>query len=92
MPNGTETPRERSVGEIDFTRLVRERGSYHPSPVSWEDQLLYFLMLDRFSDDREREYTGNDGAAVTAGTTPPYDPAVPKAERAAWFAAGAGWR
>jgi glycosidase len=30
-----------------------ERQSYFPSPVDWRDQVLYFLLVDRFSDGRE---------------------------------------
>jgi glycosidase len=31
------------------------RGSVHPSPVDWRDQILYQLLPDRFSDGREHE-------------------------------------
>jgi glycosidase len=30
-----------------------ERQSYFPSPVDWRDQVLYFLLVDRFSDGKE---------------------------------------
>jgi len=30
-----------------------ERQSYFPSPVDWRDEVLYFLLADRFSDGRE---------------------------------------
>ncbi|MHC4326840.1 MAG: alpha-amylase family glycosyl hydrolase, partial [Planctomycetota bacterium] len=30
-----------------------ERQSYFSSPVDWRDQVLYFLLVDRFSDGRE---------------------------------------
>jgi glycosidase len=30
-----------------------ERQSYYPSPVDWRDEVLYFLLVDRFSDGRE---------------------------------------
>ncbi|RMD71296.1 MAG: hypothetical protein D6819_02050, partial [Gammaproteobacteria bacterium] len=33
-------------------RLPRRR-RYYPSPVSWRDEVLYFLLVDRFSDGRE---------------------------------------
>jgi glycosidase len=35
--------------ELDLPRRQR----YHPSPADWRDQLLYFLLVDRFSDGRE---------------------------------------
>ena len=33
-------------------RLPR-RLSYYPSPADWRDEVLYFLLVDRFSDSRE---------------------------------------
>ena len=33
-------------------RAVTE-GGYTPSPVDWRDEVLYFLLPDRFSDGRE---------------------------------------
>ncbi len=50
---------EKSLSDIDFNRLTRR--SYTPSPAAWEDQVLYFLMLDRFSDGEEQGYRDNDG-------------------------------
>ncbi|ORC34052.1 alpha-amylase [Marispirochaeta aestuarii] len=44
----------RSIGDIDFTSLVRDR-EYYPSPDDWEDQVIYFLMADRFSDGNEND-------------------------------------
>jgi glycosidase len=42
----------------------------YPSPLAWEDQVFYFLMVDRFSDGQERGYRDNSGAWVETGTTP----------------------
>nr|WP_221374226.1 alpha-amylase family glycosyl hydrolase [Actinoplanes polyasparticus] len=39
----------RRVSDIDFDRLIGDR-AFHPSPAAWEDEVLYFLMLDRFAD------------------------------------------
>src|SRR6266487_3720899 len=57
---------ERSIAELDIATLVnakRVAQPYYPSPPSWADQVLYFLMVDRFSDGDE---SGNfqDGAGV----------------------------
>ena len=41
---------ERRLGDIELASVVSAHGSYLPSPWAWEDQVLYFLMLDRFSD------------------------------------------
>ena len=43
---------EKSLLELDFASLTRRK--FTPSPAAWEDQVLYFLMLDRFSDGKDR--------------------------------------
>ncbi len=30
------------------------RQTYYPSPVDWRDEVLYFLLIDRFSDEKQR--------------------------------------
>ena len=37
-------------GEVIFPRRQR----YYPSPPDWRDEVLYFLLVDRFSDGQER--------------------------------------
>lgn len=85
------------VSDIDFTSL-RIGKKFQPSPIAWEDQVLYFLLLDRFSDDQEHGYKGNDRKHVAGGHTPPYNPAIDngnavanQADAAAWRQAGGGW-
>ena len=64
---------ERSLLEIDFAALTR--GPFTPSPAAWEDQVLYFLMLDRFSEGNENGgYADVTGHPVTTGSTPLYCP------------------
>ncbi len=65
---------EQRIADIDFNALTAGR-TFFPSPAAWEDEVLYFLMLDRFSDGRETGYLDNTGALVTTGTTPPFQPA-----------------
>lgn len=78
---------ERALADIDLHAL--RRSSYHPSPTAWEDEVLYFLMLDRFSDGRETGYRGNDGSQVTDGHTHPFTRAdAGGADRATWIRAG----
>lgn len=86
----------KSVKDIDFTSL--RSGKYHPSPVAWEDQMLYFLLLDRFSDGLEKGFKGNNGKTVTTGKTPLYKPptdngnaVASEADAAAWRDAGGKW-
>ena len=43
---------ERSLLDLDFASLTRR--TFTPSPAAWEDQVLYFLLLDRFSDGNEK--------------------------------------
>ena len=51
---------EKSLLDIDFASLTRRK--FTPSPAAWEDQVLYFLLLDRFSDGKEKDgYRDNDG-------------------------------
>lgn len=67
---------EKSLRELDLPALARRR--FTPSPAAWEDQVLYFLMLDRFSDGREQGYRGNDGQPVSGGSTPLFQTADAK--------------
>ncbi len=83
------------LSEIDWDSLKAGR-IYFPSPTHWEDEVLYFLMVDRFSDDKEDGYRNLTGSAV-AGSTPLYSPAdngnaVATAQDAAtWRSAGGTW-
>jgi glycosidase len=54
---------------------LRPANGYRPSPVAWEDQVLYFLLVDRFSDNQEKGYRDLSGNVVTSGTTPLFAPA-----------------
>ena len=61
-------------------------GSVHPSPIDWRDQILYFLLPDRFSDGGEDRF-GPGGP----GATPLFDrenPAAHAANKADWMSAG----
>lgn len=68
------------------------------SPTAWEDQVLYFLMLDRFSDAEEKGYKDNSGAVVRKGKTPLYTNAdnggavATEAAAGVWRKAGTKWR
>jgi len=84
---------EQRIADIDFDALIAGR-TFFPSPAAWEDEVLYFLMLDRFSDGRENGYRDNSDALVTAGTTPLFQPAdrgnatSTPADRQHWVEAG----
>jgi glycosidase len=89
--NASHDRLERSLRDIAWPQPGQHR--YTPSPAAWEDQVLYFLMLDRFSDGRETGYRDNAGDPVATGTTPPFDFAADAytADRAAWADAGDEW-
>ncbi len=42
------------------------RQHYHPSPADWRDEVLYFLLVDRFSDGQEHTRPPLDRANLTA--------------------------
>src|SRR5271155_671711 len=82
----------RTIAEINFDELTKRK--YTASPDSWSDQVLYFLMLDRFSDGNEMGgYRDVRDQPVTTGTTRlatigdvgsvPYEQ---------WFNGGDGWQ
>ena len=87
---------EQRIADIDFDGLVAGR-TFFPSPAAWEDEVRYFLMLDRFSDGRENLFLDNNGNAVTTGSTPPFqatdrsNATTTTTERQKWFDAGGGF-
>ena len=106
---------ERSVSEIDFDAVVegavaKRRAAnpaapYWPSPASWADEILYFLMVDRFSDGKERAdmvnpadpnsqaFRDNNGQTVAGGTTPlfRFSTDAYTADRKSWLKSGDAW-
>ena len=79
------------IADLDFRQLTAR--AFHPSPAAWEDEVLYFLMLDRFSDGREDRYFDNNGHLVLNGGTPLFDIASDpwNAPFHDWDAAGSVW-
>jgi glycosidase len=63
---------EQRLADLDL-RALTDR-DFFPSPAAWEDQVLYFLMLDRFSDGEEQGYRDNEGRVVSSGSTPMFRP------------------
>ncbi len=83
---------ERKISEIDFSGLIKKK--FYPSPAAWEDEVLYFLMVDRFSDGEENQYLDNQGNMITDGSTPPFkledrcNATRTDEDRKKWFDAG----
>src|SRR5215831_7964299 len=86
------SPIEKSLLDIDFAALTRRK--FTPSPAAWEDQVLYFLLLDRFSDSKEKGgYRDNEDRPVQNGVTRLYSPEDPgRVDYDAWLGAGGGWQ
>jgi glycosidase len=86
---------ETRLSEIDFKALCKKK--FFPSPEAWEDQVFYFLLLDRFSDGEERDCCDNDGNMASAGSTALFQPVdngnAVKNEALAtdWREAGSKW-
>jgi glycosidase len=83
---------EKSLLDLDFAALTRR--AFTPSPAAWEDQVWYFLLLDRFSDGQEKGgYRDDAGRPVQGGTTPLYRPEdAGRVDYDVWFRAGGGWQ
>src|SRR5215813_14249126 len=83
---------EKSLRDFDFPALTR--GSFTPSPAAWEDQVLYFLLVDRFSDGNERGgYRDNNGNPVSSGGTPVYSANdTNRVEYEEWIRTGGTWQ
>jgi glycosidase len=59
----------RSLAEIHLADLIQGK-TFTPSPIAWEDEVLYFLLTDRFSDHKENGFRDLNGSVVANGTTP----------------------
>jgi glycosidase len=54
-------PRPDALAALDLPRRQR----YHPSPDSWQDEIVYFLLVDRFSDGAEGNRPSLDRTKLT---------------------------
>ena len=84
---------EKRISDIDFAKLTKDR-KFFPSPNAWEDQVLYFLLLDRFSNGKEKNYKDNNGELVKEGDIMPYDKnyhTIDPNEMDNWVNAGEKW-
>lgn len=67
---------EKQLSKLKLESYFPADGKFHPSPSAWEDQVFYFMMLDRFSNNQENGYKDISGNVVTSGTTPIFTPAA----------------
>lgn len=78
----------RSLTEINFSELLNH--SFTPSPLAWEDQVLYFLLVDRFSNNTEEGFVA--AAATPLYTTSDNGNAIANpVDGEKWVAAGGTW-
>ena len=86
----------RSMVDLQLDDLIRGR-TFTSSPTAWEDEVLYFLLVDRFSDGNEKGYRDLDGNLVNTGTTPIFQPGdalnavQTPVDAARWRNAGSGY-
>jgi hypothetical protein len=57
----------RSLAELQLNELIRNK-EFTPSPTAWEEEVLYFLLVDRFSDGNEKGYRGTPPIATRRAT------------------------
>jgi glycosidase len=80
------------IADIDIAGIISQN-TYTPSPTAWEDQVFYFLLVDRFSDGKETGYLDNNGLSVSGNGTPLFSAGhacnVPHDK---WIANGQGWK
>lgn len=83
---------EKSLAEIDLKNIIAGK-KYYPSPINWEDQVLYFLLVDRFSDGNESGgYNDNAGSPVQGGSTGLFSLTdSDNIDRDEWFTNGKNW-
>ncbi|MBM7865778.1 alpha-amylase [Heliobacterium gestii] len=74
-PVSIESSLPHSIKETD----LKPRGRVHPSPPTWRDQIVYFLLPDRFSDGNESRRPLFDFGAPDQHRAP---------DKGAWMAAG----
>lgn len=82
---------DHSVANLDFAQVLGRPMT--PSPSAWEDEVLYFLLIDRFSDGNEDAVPDLAGVPA-AGSTPRFTAAddgnavTTDADAARWRDAG----
>jgi glycosidase len=85
---------EPSLAAINLKELVKDR-SFYPSPATWDDEVLYFLLLDRFSDGREyngfRDNTNQTVLPDNRSTDLFSPPDAANTDSQTWFENGKTW-
>lgn len=68
----------KSLQDEPFKSTIRDAPTkrFYPSPAAWEDQVLYFLLPDRFSDGNEYGCKDIAGKPIRGGNTAAYTPSA----------------
>jgi len=80
------------IVDVDIPGIISQN-TYTRSPTAWEDQVFYFLLVDRFSDGKEIGYRDNNGVSVSGIGTPLFSAEhACNISREKWAANGQGWK
>src|SRR3954467_13415407 len=77
-----------SLKDTEMATLSAKK--FTPSPAAWEDQVLYFLMLDRFSNNNEAGFAEN-GVTPLFTSSDNGNAILTAAEAKTWSDAGVDW-
>ncbi len=85
------SPRPTTTAEVRalVDRARRDGIRYFPSPVDWRDEVLYFLLPDRFSDGNEAGRPLLDRAEIRALRSAPGRPDI---DWRSWASSGLRWQ
>ena len=84
-----------SINDIPWTEILQQN-HYHPSPRDWSDQVIYFLLIDRFSNGLE-DGCKDAAGRIVQGSTPLFSPGDANnavqtiADVQGWQTAGSQW-
>lgn len=86
----------KSILDLEVQAVISQppRGERHKSPEAWEDQIMYFMLPDRFSDSNESGCRDLQNKPIPSGTTPLFrkadagNAASDNAVRESWLRAG----
>jgi glycosidase len=79
----------KKLSEIDWQSLKLVK--HTPSPSNWEDQVLYFLLLDRFSNNREKEFVAGGDTALFNFAVDNGNAITNAVDASVWQDAGSVW-
>lgn len=77
-----------SIKEIQWAQILKQN-HYHPSSRDWSDEVIYFLLADRFSDAKEDGYKDHAGNTVPGARADAGNAVATPADITAWESADA---